>query len=128
MWLRLRVTAKKRGRDPSRSGGGSARKIQRECVNSVKKLQRREIGGFPRMARGASSNAPEKFRNIQLQAKVAIIAAQTKLEAAQQQKDELKLKLSELVNEQDLKALNFKLRWLGWKVSRFKLLQLISGF
>lgn len=65
--LRLRVTAKKRGRDPSSSGGGTARKVQRECVNSVKKLQRREIGGFPRMARGASSNAPEKFRNIQLQ-------------------------------------------------------------
>lgn len=65
--LRMRVTAKKRGRDVSTSAGAGARKIQRECVNSVKKLQRREIGGFPRMARGASSNAPEKFRNIQLQ-------------------------------------------------------------
>lgn len=65
--LRMRVTAKKRGRDPSTSAAGATRKIQRDCVNSVKKLQRREIGGFPRMARGASSNAPEKFRNIQLQ-------------------------------------------------------------
>ena len=65
--LRVRVTAKKRGRDPSTSGGGAARRIQRECVNSVKKLQRREIGGFPRLTRGVSSNAPEKFRNIQLQ-------------------------------------------------------------
>ncbi|ONK75129.1 uncharacterized protein A4U43_C03F13670 [Asparagus officinalis] len=66
--LRLRVTAKKRGKDPSTSTSGSNRKVHRECFNSVKKLQRREIGGFNRMARGlSSSNAIEKFRNFQLQ-------------------------------------------------------------
>lgn len=65
--LRLRVTAKKRGRDPGSSGGGARKLRERDCVNSVRKLQRREIGGLPRMARGACSNAPEKFRNIQLQ-------------------------------------------------------------
>ncbi|KAL0908867.1 hypothetical protein M5K25_023378 [Dendrobium thyrsiflorum] len=65
--LRVRVTAKKRGKDQDSCAGSSKKPRQRECVNSVTKLQRREIGGFPRMARGTSSNAPEKFRNIQLQ-------------------------------------------------------------
>ncbi|XP_008784348.2 uncharacterized protein LOC103703310 [Phoenix dactylifera] len=65
--VRLRVTARKRGRELS-SGECSARKLrERDCVNSVRKLHRREIGGFPRMARGTATNAPEKFRNIQLQ-------------------------------------------------------------
>ncbi|KAG1358840.1 hypothetical protein COCNU_08G002860 [Cocos nucifera] len=65
--VRFRVTARKRGRELN-SGEGSARKLwERDCVNSVRKLHRREIGGFPRMARGTATNAPEKFRNIQLQ-------------------------------------------------------------
>ncbi|PKU74682.1 hypothetical protein MA16_Dca004873 [Dendrobium catenatum] len=65
--LRVRVTAKKRGKEQDSSAGSSKKPRERECVNSVTKLQRREIGGFPRIARGTSSNAPEKFRNIQLQ-------------------------------------------------------------
>ncbi|WOL19828.1 hypothetical protein Cni_G28630 [Canna indica] len=65
--LRLRVTARKRGREFYPCEGASRKRRERECVNSVKKLQRREIGGFPRMARGTATGAPEKFRNIQLQ-------------------------------------------------------------
>lgn len=65
--LRVRVTAKKRAKELESSAGSSKKPRVRECVNSVTKLQRREIGGFPRIARGSSSNAPEKFRNIQLQ-------------------------------------------------------------
>lgn len=68
--LRVRVTAKKRGKEPESSAGSSKKPRERECVNSVTKLQRREIGGFPRIARGTSSNAPEKFRNIQLQVRL----------------------------------------------------------
>ncbi|XP_020574279.1 uncharacterized protein LOC110020497 [Phalaenopsis equestris] len=64
---RVRVTAKKRGKESESSTGSSKKPRKGECVNSVTKLQRREIGGFPRIARGTSSNAPEKFRNIQLQ-------------------------------------------------------------
>ncbi|CAA6658695.1 unnamed protein product [Spirodela intermedia] len=65
----MRVTAKKRGRELNTCGGSSSRKRRdRDCCNnSVRKLQRREIGGFPKIIRGTSSNAPEKFRNIQLQ-------------------------------------------------------------
>ncbi|KAG0451732.1 hypothetical protein HPP92_026091 [Vanilla planifolia] len=65
--LRVRVTAKKRGKELESSAGPRRRLRERESVNSVTKLQRREIGGFSRMVRGTSSNAPEKFRNIQLQ-------------------------------------------------------------
>ncbi|XP_018677502.1 uncharacterized protein LOC103974900 isoform X1 [Musa acuminata AAA Group] len=64
--VRFRVTAKKRGCDAGASCSGK-RGRQRDCVNSVRKLQRREIGALPRMARGAASDAAEKFRNIQLQ-------------------------------------------------------------
>ncbi|XP_039118309.1 uncharacterized protein LOC120254236 [Dioscorea cayenensis subsp. rotundata] len=63
--VRLRVTAKKRGKD----GGahGEARKRDQDCSNSVKKLFRREIGARPHLSRGTATSAPEKFRNIQLQ-------------------------------------------------------------
>ncbi|KAJ0983777.1 hypothetical protein J5N97_002133 [Dioscorea zingiberensis] len=64
--LRLRVTAKKRGKN----GGsdGEVRKIRDQgCSNSVTKLLRREIGARPNLARGTATSAPEKFRNIQLQ-------------------------------------------------------------
>ncbi|RRT64087.1 hypothetical protein B296_00042168 [Ensete ventricosum] len=64
--VRFRVTAKKRGCDTSASTAGKRRR-RPDCVNSVRKLQRREIGGFPCMARGVASEATEKFRNIQLQ-------------------------------------------------------------
>ncbi|RWW29041.1 hypothetical protein GW17_00006448 [Ensete ventricosum] len=64
--VRFRVTAKKRGCDTSASTAGKRRRHP-DCVNSVRKLQRREIGGFPCMARGVASEATEKFRNIQLQ-------------------------------------------------------------
>ncbi|XP_020083064.1 uncharacterized protein LOC109706559 isoform X1 [Ananas comosus] len=66
--VRVRVTARKRARESPSSGEGSGRKMRaRVCANSVRKLACREIGGLPRMARVASSSAPEKFRNIQLQ-------------------------------------------------------------
>ncbi|XP_072977566.1 uncharacterized protein [Typha angustifolia] len=65
--LRFRVTAKKRGREWSSSDASARKNREREWSNSVRKLLRREIGGFPRMARVNSSNSPEKFRNIQLQ-------------------------------------------------------------
>ncbi|XP_078429575.1 uncharacterized protein LOC144701703 isoform X2 [Wolffia australiana] len=67
--VRMRVTAKKRGREFSTCGSSSMRKRRdRDCCNnSVRKLQRREIGGLPKIVRGSSSNALEKFRNIQLQ-------------------------------------------------------------
>ncbi|XP_064949212.1 uncharacterized protein LOC135598800 isoform X3 [Musa acuminata AAA Group] len=64
--VRFRVTAKKRGCDTGASTDGKRRR-RLDCVNSVRKLQRREIGGFPCMARGVASDATEKFRNIQLQ-------------------------------------------------------------
>ncbi|KAG1334371.1 hypothetical protein COCNU_03G004900 [Cocos nucifera] len=65
--VRLRVTARKRGLESS-SGEGSSRKLrERDYANSVRKLHHREIGGFPRNARGTATNSPEKFRNMQLQ-------------------------------------------------------------
>ncbi|RRT74861.1 hypothetical protein GW17_00026519 [Ensete ventricosum] len=69
--VRFRVTAKKRGCDGGASCSGK-RGRQRDCVNSVRKLQRREIGALPRMARGAASDAAEKFRNIQLQVRIGL--------------------------------------------------------
>ncbi|MQM01801.1 hypothetical protein Taro_034557 [Colocasia esculenta] len=70
--VRVRVTARKRGRefDPCclASSASDRKRRDREWINnSVRKLQRREIDGFPRVVRGASSSASEKFRNIQLQ-------------------------------------------------------------
>lgn len=67
MRVRLRVTAKKRAKDGAVVGESLRKLRERGSLNSVKKLLRREIGGLPRMSRGTSSNAPEKFRNIQLQ-------------------------------------------------------------
>ena len=66
--VRLRVTAKRRGRELNTCRSTSTRKRRDRdwCNNSVRKLQRREIGGSPKLIRG-SSNLPEKFRNIQLQ-------------------------------------------------------------
>ncbi|XP_020100667.1 uncharacterized protein LOC109718705 [Ananas comosus] len=73
---RLRVTARRRGQDVGASGSGgvgggaaSRRRKRREggCLNSVRKLFCREIGGRSRVARIAASDAPERFRNIQLQ-------------------------------------------------------------
>ncbi|KAL5698253.1 hypothetical protein ACHQM5_029317 [Ranunculus cassubicifolius] len=62
--LRVRVTAKKRGVELVQR----VRKVRdSEIFNSVKKLQRREIGGLRNICSGASSNAQEKFRNFQLQ-------------------------------------------------------------
>ncbi|XP_072972406.1 uncharacterized protein [Typha angustifolia] len=66
--VRQRVTAKRRGKEKGKSAAADSRKIrERDCMNSVRKLQRREIGGRPRLARGAASNSPERFCNIQLQ-------------------------------------------------------------
>ncbi|KAJ8505556.1 hypothetical protein OPV22_006442 [Ensete ventricosum] len=65
--LRLRVTARKKGRELIPGECSDRKRRERECPNSVRKLQRREIGGFPRLARGTATGAPEKFRNIQLQ-------------------------------------------------------------
>ncbi|THU66294.1 hypothetical protein C4D60_Mb05t12630 [Musa balbisiana] len=65
--LRLRVTARKKGRELITGECSDRKRRERECPNSVRKLQRREIGGFPRLARGTATGAPEKFRNIQLQ-------------------------------------------------------------
>lgn len=72
--LRVRVTAKSRGKESESSSGSSNKPRERECVNSVTKLQRREIGGLQRIDRGTSSNAPEKFRNIQLQVRFTAIS------------------------------------------------------
>ncbi|KAJ3675541.1 hypothetical protein LUZ60_004583 [Juncus effusus] len=68
---RLRVTARQRGQ----SGGGKSqadasrkRRDRESLLNSVRKLQRREIGVRMRGARGSSASAgPERFRNIRLQ-------------------------------------------------------------
>ena len=70
--VRFRVTAKKRGCDTGASTDGKRRR-RLDCVNSVRKLQRREIGGFPCMARGVASDATEKFRNIQLQVRLGSV-------------------------------------------------------
>ncbi|XP_042508278.1 uncharacterized protein LOC122084249 isoform X1 [Macadamia integrifolia] len=63
---RVRVTAKKRGRE-LRTWDSVLKLRESELCNSVKKLQRREIGGLRNMGRGASSSSQEKFRNFQLQ-------------------------------------------------------------
>ncbi|KAG6471793.1 hypothetical protein ZIOFF_069239 [Zingiber officinale] len=74
--VRFRVRAKKHGFEAGGSGSSDARKRRRQldCTNSVRKLLCREIGGHPRMAR-CSSDAAEKFRNIQLQASPAFLVA-----------------------------------------------------
>ncbi|WOK93240.1 hypothetical protein Cni_G01935 [Canna indica] len=59
--VRCRVTAKKWGcgTGPSNpSAAGKCRK-QWDCINSVRKFQRREIGGLPRMACAGASDAAE---------------------------------------------------------------------
>ncbi|WOK93239.1 hypothetical protein Cni_G01934 [Canna indica] len=59
--VRCRVTAKKWGCDtgPSSASAAGKRRKQWDCINSVRKFQRREIGGLPRMARAGASVAAE---------------------------------------------------------------------
>ncbi|XP_074568543.1 uncharacterized protein LOC141825065 isoform X2 [Curcuma longa] len=65
--IRLRVTARKKGWKLLPGEGSDQKRKRQECLNTVKKLQRREIGGFPQLSRGSAAVTPEKFRNIQLQ-------------------------------------------------------------
>ncbi|KAF5184481.1 Transducin/WD40 repeat-like superfamily protein [Thalictrum thalictroides] len=65
--LRVRVTASKRERELIPRTSLLRKFRDSEIFNSVKKLQRREIGGLRNICSGASSNAQEKFRNFQLQ-------------------------------------------------------------
>ncbi|PIA43186.1 hypothetical protein AQUCO_02000549v1 [Aquilegia coerulea] len=65
--LRVRVTASKRERELIPRTSLLRKFRDSETFNSVKKLQRREIGGLRNICSGASSNAQEKFRNFQLQ-------------------------------------------------------------
>ncbi|XP_042434804.1 uncharacterized protein LOC122020844 [Zingiber officinale] len=65
--IRLRVTARKKGWKLLAGEGSDQKRKRQECLNTVRKLQRREIGGFPQLSRGSAAVTPEKFRNIQLQ-------------------------------------------------------------
>ncbi|XP_042470149.1 uncharacterized protein LOC122052611 isoform X1 [Zingiber officinale] len=65
--IRLRVTARKKGWKLLEGKGSGQKRSRQECINTVRKLQRREIGGTPQLCRGSAAVTPEKFRNIQLQ-------------------------------------------------------------
>ncbi|XP_058079986.1 uncharacterized protein LOC131228162 isoform X2 [Magnolia sinica] len=65
--VRFRVTAKRRGRESKPSGPAKNLLRDADSYNSVKKLQRREIGLSRKMSCGRSYNAQEKFRNFHLQ-------------------------------------------------------------
>ncbi|XP_074557970.1 uncharacterized protein LOC141813869 isoform X2 [Curcuma longa] len=65
--IRLRVTARKKGWKLLQGEGSGQKRRRQECINTVRKLQRREIGGTPQLCRGSAAVTPEKFRNIQLQ-------------------------------------------------------------
>ncbi|WOK93243.1 hypothetical protein Cni_G01938 [Canna indica] len=59
--VRCRVTAKKLGCDTGPSSASAAGKCRKQwdCINSVRKPQRRKIGGLPRMARAVAADAAE---------------------------------------------------------------------
>ncbi|KAL5995754.1 hypothetical protein ACLOJK_025823 [Asimina triloba] len=68
--VRVRVTAKKRGRESKPCTASSSSKSlfhHTRSFNSVKKLHRREIGVSRKLPGGRSYNTQEKFRNFLLQ-------------------------------------------------------------
>ncbi|RRT48529.1 hypothetical protein B296_00037017 [Ensete ventricosum] len=62
--LRLRVTARKKGRELIPGECSDRKRRERECPNSVRKLQRREIGGVPPVARGPQEAPAPRDRRV----------------------------------------------------------------